>query len=113
MAKAIKTLMLPDELVMNKIYLIRGQKVMLDRDLAALYQVKTGVLNQAIKRNARRFPPDFMFQLTQKEFENWKSQIVIFNSITESATNLRTAATVILAKCFSCVFASIPQLVDT
>ncbi len=80
MAKAIKTLMIPDELVMSKIYMIRGQKVMLDRDLAALYQVKTGVLNQAVKRNAKRFPSDFMFQLTQQEFEDWKSQIVISNS---------------------------------
>ena len=80
MSKATKTLMIPDELVMNKIYMIRGQKVMLDRDLAALYQVKTGVLNQAVKRNATRFPSDFMFQLTQQEFEDWKSQIVISNS---------------------------------
>lgn len=80
MAKAIKTLMIPDEIVMNKIYMIRGQKVMLDRDLAALYQVKTSVLNQSVKRNAKRFPPDFMFQLTQQEFEDWKSQIVISNS---------------------------------
>ncbi len=77
MAKAIKSLMIPDELVMNKIYLIRGQKVMIDRDLAELYQVETRVLNQAIRRNIDRFPKDFMFQLTEKEFENWKSQIVI------------------------------------
>lgn len=75
-----KELMIPDELVMNKIYLIRGQKVMLDRDLAGLYQVETRVLNQAIRRNIDRFPKDFMFQLTEKEFENWKSQIVISNS---------------------------------
>ncbi len=80
MTKTVKTLTLPDELVMNKIYLIRGQKVMPDRDLAELYQVKTGILNQAVKRNAKQFPPDFMFQLTQQEFENWKSQIVISNS---------------------------------
>ncbi len=80
MAKAIKSLMIPDEMVMNKIYLIRGQKVMMDRDLAGLYQVETRVLNQAIRRNIDRFPGDFMFQLTEKEFENWKSQIVISNS---------------------------------
>jgi len=61
MAKAIKTLMIPDELVMNKIYVIRGQKVMLDRDLAALYQVRTGVLNQAVKRNANGFRPILCF----------------------------------------------------
>jgi len=76
MAKADKELMIPDETVMNKIYLIRGQKVMLDRDLAELYGVETKVLNQAVKRNAARFPQDFMFQLTQGEFENLKSQFV-------------------------------------
>ena len=68
--------MIPDELVMTRIYLIRGQKVMLDKDLAELYGVETKVLNQAIKRNANRFPEDFMFQLTWTEFENLKSQIV-------------------------------------
>ena len=76
MSKASKALMIPDELVMNKIYLIRGQKVMLDRDLAELYDVETKVLNQAVKRNSERFPADFMFQLTKKDFENLKSQIV-------------------------------------
>ncbi|HEY6062614.1 MAG TPA: ORF6N domain-containing protein, partial [Chitinophagaceae bacterium] len=80
MAKATTVLMMPDELVMNKIYLIRGQKVMLDRDLAELYQVETRILNQAVRRNIERFPNDFMFQLTEKEFENWKSQFVISNS---------------------------------
>ena len=68
--------MIPDGLVINKIYLIRGQKVMLDRDLAELYSVETKVLNQAVKRNAGRFPEDFMFQLTNAEFENLKSQFV-------------------------------------
>ena len=76
MAKTTKELMIPDELVMTRIYLIRGQKVMLDKDLAELYGVETKVLNQAIKRNANRFPEDFMFQLTWTEFENLKSQIV-------------------------------------
>ena len=80
MAKANKALMIPDERVMNKIYLIRSKKVMIDRDLAELYQVETRVLNQAIRRNIGRFPEDFMFQLTDKEFENWKSQIVISKS---------------------------------
>src|SRR5712671_2750128 len=60
--------------------LVRGQKVMLDRDLAALYGVSTGILNQAVKRNLKRFPKDFMFQLSKEEFENWKSQNVISNS---------------------------------
>ena len=58
---------IPQELIEKKIYLIRGQKVMLDRDLAALYDVETKVLNQAVKRNIKRFPLDFMFQLTQTE----------------------------------------------
>jgi len=80
MAKALKVPIIPDELLINKIYLIRGQKVMIDRDLAELYQVETRILNQAIRRNIDRFPKDFMFQLTEKEFENWKSQIVISNS---------------------------------
>jgi hypothetical protein len=61
----------------SKILLIRGKKTMLDRDLAALYEVKTGVLNQAVKRNADRFPDDFMFQLNADEFDILKSQIVI------------------------------------
>jgi len=64
----------------SKIYTIRGVQVMLDRDLAELYQVENRVLNQAVKRNIERFPLEFMFQLTKEEFENWKSQIVISNS---------------------------------
>ena len=68
--------MIPDELVMNKIYLIRGQKVMLDSDLAGLYGTETKVLKQAVKRNIDRFPDDFMFELTQPEFESLRSQIV-------------------------------------
>jgi len=64
---------LPDETIMSKIYLIRGQKVMLDKDLAELYQVETKRLNEQVKRNADRFPGDFMFQLTPEEFENLKS----------------------------------------
>ncbi len=62
--------MIPDESVMNKIYLIRNQKVMLDKDLAELYQVSTGNLNKAVGRNIKRFPDDFMFQLTDSEFKN-------------------------------------------
>jgi hypothetical protein len=63
-----------DETVINKIYHIRGKKVMMDRDLAEMYGVETRVLNQAVKRNEKRFPVDFMFQLTEKELEDWKSQ---------------------------------------
>ena len=76
MSKASKTLMIPDELVMNKIYLIREQKVMLDSDLAELYGTETKVLKQAVKRNIDRFPDDFMFELTQQEFESLRSQFV-------------------------------------
>ena len=63
-------------IVQNLIYEIRGQKVMLDFDLTRLYQVETKVLNQAVRRNIKRFPEDFMFQLDNKEFANLKSQIV-------------------------------------
>jgi hypothetical protein len=68
-----------EEIVISKIYLIRGKRVMLDRDLALMYGVETRILNQAIKRNEKRFPPDFMFTLTSDELTNWKSQIVISN----------------------------------
>jgi hypothetical protein len=77
MAKAIKSLMIPDELVMNKIYLIRGKKVMLDRDLAELYAVTTGNLNLAVKRNKNRFPDDFMFQLSREEYQSLILQFAI------------------------------------
>ncbi|MCB9251858.1 MAG: ORF6N domain-containing protein [Flavobacteriales bacterium] len=63
-----------DETVIRKIYHIRGKKIMLDRDLAEMYGVETRVLNQSVKRNERRFPADFMFQLTPQELEDWKSQ---------------------------------------
>ena len=63
-------------IVQNLIYEIRGQKVMLDFDLARLYQVETKALNQAVKRNAERFPSDFMFRLTAEEVLNMRSQIV-------------------------------------
>ena len=69
------------ELIQRKIYEIRGQKVMLDRDLATMYGVETRALNQAVKRNMERFPEDFMFQLTDEETTDWKSQIVMSNSI--------------------------------
>jgi cell division protein FtsB len=67
---------IPDEIIINKIFVIRGQKVMLDYDLAVLYEVSTKVLNQAVKRNADRFSPEFMFRLTKKEWVNMRSQIV-------------------------------------
>ncbi|MFI3263527.1 MAG: ORF6N domain-containing protein, partial [Rikenellaceae bacterium] len=64
------------ELIQSKIYEIRGQKVMLDRDLAQMYGVETRALNQAVKRNIERFPADFMFQLTNEEWQILKSQFV-------------------------------------
>ena len=78
MAKANKGIVkiIPDETIIRKIYLLRGEKVILDRDLAELYGVDTKVLKQAVKRNAKRFPKDFMFTLTQKEFQNLRSQFV-------------------------------------
>ena len=63
--------------IQSKIYVILGMKVMLDRDLAGLYGVETRTLNQKVKRNQRRFPSDFMFQMTKEDIEEWKSQIVI------------------------------------
>ncbi|MDO8951163.1 MAG: ORF6N domain-containing protein, partial [Draconibacterium sp.] len=65
-----KEVSVPEEIIGTKILLIREKKVMLDRDLAELYGVSTGNLNKAVKRNIKRFPFDFMFQLTQREFEN-------------------------------------------
>ncbi|RZB36888.1 MAG: hypothetical protein SRB2_01688 [Desulfobacteraceae bacterium Eth-SRB2] len=67
----------PIERIANKIYLMGGMKVMLDRDLAELYDVETRTLVQAVKRNKQRFPPDFMFQLSKDEFDSLRSQIVI------------------------------------
>lgn len=65
-----------EQIIEKMIYVIRDQKVMLDKDLAELYEVETKVLNQAVKRNISRFPGDFMFQLTTEECENLRSQIV-------------------------------------
>jgi hypothetical protein len=66
--------LIPDDVVINKIYFIRNQKVMLDRDLAELYSVETKRINEQVKRNLSRFPEDFMFQLNEIEFQNLKSQ---------------------------------------
>ena len=69
----------PRERIVNKIYVIRDMRVMLDRDLAELYGVETRVLKQAVRRNKKRFPDDFMFELSKEEFENWRSQFVTSN----------------------------------
>jgi hypothetical protein len=67
--------LLPNETIHRKIFVIRGKKVLIDRHLAELYGVSTKRLNEQLKRNIKRFPPDFMFQLTQPELDNLKSQI--------------------------------------
>ena len=72
--KEIKEVSVLIEKITGKIYLIRGQKVMLDRDLAELYQVETKQLKRAVRRNIDRFPADFMFELTKAELENWRCQ---------------------------------------
>lgn len=69
----------PVQGIQSKILLVRGHKVLLDADLAAVYGVETRALNQAVKRNPGRFPPDFMFRLSPKELENWRSQSVTSN----------------------------------
>jgi len=72
--------------IQSKIYEIRGQRVMLDFDLAALYHVTTGNLNKAVKRNIKRFPPDFMFQLTKEEFLQLKSSLIFQIGISNDST---------------------------
>lgn len=88
MAKNIKQASIPDEIIMDKIYFIRGQKIMLDRDLAELYGVETKRLKEAVRRNISRFPEDFMFEMTKEEFENWRTQ---FASSKEEFKGLRYA----------------------
>ena len=72
----MKNLIIPNEIIENRIFLIRGKKVMFEKDLAKLYGVLTKNLNKAVSRNIERFPEDFMFQLSDEEFENWKLQMV-------------------------------------
>lgn len=74
MAKGTKLITVTDEIIMNKIYVIRRQKVMIDRDLAELYEVETKRLKEAVRRNPGRFPKDFMFEMTANEFKNWRTQ---------------------------------------
>ena len=80
---------IPSERILSGILFIRGKKVMLDRDLALLYQVETGSLNRAVKRNLERFPSDFMFQLTKSELQNLRYQFGISNLISQSVTSSR------------------------
>jgi hypothetical protein len=74
MAESIKSIVVAEEAIISKIYLIRGQKVMIDRDLAELYGVETKQLKRQVKRNIDRFPDDFMFELSDEEFQEWRSQ---------------------------------------
>ena len=69
------------QIIQNRIYEFRGQKVMLDCDLAEMYGVQTKVLNQAVKRNIERFPSDVMFQISSEETQDWRSQFVTSNAI--------------------------------
>lgn len=80
MATSTRTTLVPLERITRTILVLRGRRVILDRELAAIYGVSTGRLNEAVKRNAERFPEDFMFQLTRDEAELSRSQIAILNS---------------------------------
>ena len=79
MAKKELQALVLEQKTLNRIYVVRGEKVMLDRDLAELYGVETKRLKETVKRNIERFPKDFMFQMNKKEFVNWRSQIVTSN----------------------------------
>ena len=83
------------EIIQNKIYEIRGEKVMLDFDIAHLYEVETRVFNQAIKRNIQSFPKDFMFRLTAKEWKEMISQTVISSDLESESKNNKTSQFVI------------------
>ena len=88
MGKVVKPISVADEIIMNKIYVIRNQKVMIDRDLAELYEVETKRLKEVVRRNPNRFPKDFMFEMNKNEFENWRSH---FASSKEDKKGLRYA----------------------
>lgn len=75
-----KQITISEKIITGKIYHIRGQKVMIDRDLAELYVVETKRLKEAVRRNIKRFPEDFMFEMNQKELQNWRSQFATSNS---------------------------------
>ena len=80
--------MVPDEIIIDKIYFMRGKKVMLDRDLAKLFGVETRRLKEQVKRNLSRFPEDFMFELKKEELEEWRNQ---FSSTNREIMGLRIA----------------------
>jgi len=72
MAKKELQALVMEQRILNRIYVVRNEKIMLDRDLAELYGIETKVLKQGVKRNIARFPKDFMFEMTENEFKNWK-----------------------------------------
>ena len=76
-----KAVSITETLIESKIYLVRSQKIMLDFDLAEMYDVANKALKQAVRRNMDRFPEDFMFEMTQEELTNWRSQFVTSNSL--------------------------------
>lgn len=80
MSKKENSLSIPNEIIINKIYVIRGQKIMVDRDLAKLYGVETKQLKRQVSRNKERFPQDFMFEMNKIEFEDWRRQFGTSNS---------------------------------
>ncbi len=80
MAENMSRISIPDEVIMSKIYFIRRNKVMLDRDLAELYGIETKVLKQTVRRNINRFPSDFMFAMSTEELQDWRSQFVTSNT---------------------------------
>lgn len=97
-AKVNITQLKPDEKIIRKIYVVREQKVMLDFDLAGLYEVETRVLNQSVKRNIDRFPEDFMFRLTSKERLTVRSQIVTSSAqIVDSQINKNMRSQIVIA----------------
>jgi len=87
-ALAVSIIMNEIETIQSKIYEIRGQRIMLDFDLAMLYEVETRSLNQTVKRNARRFPNDFMFQLTEQEWDIISSQFVMTSRLKRPGKSL-------------------------
>ena len=94
--------MIPGEVIMSKIYLIRGHKVMLDTDLAELYGVETKQLKRAVRRNITRFPEDFMFQLQEKEFKDLRSHFGTssWGGHTLPANGFYRAGSSYVVKCF-------------
>lgn len=95
-----------DEKILNQIYVIRGQKVMVDSDLALLYGVETRRLKEAVRRNINRFPQDFMFEMTQEEMEIWRSQIATPNSLRHSPFCFSEQGVTMLAYLASSVIAN-------